>query len=110
MSKTRFPFVAAVLAAVMAPVWCQGLTGQISGLVRDQSGSVVVNAAVELIDGTGQRRPAITDGRRIPVSATARGDVYPDRQRAGIREVRGEECRAFQLGASRRSPDHPGTG
>jgi hypothetical protein len=53
------PFAALL---VVPSAWSQGLTGQISGSARDQSGSVVVGAAVELVnEGTGQARTAVTD-------------------------------------------------
>jgi hypothetical protein len=62
MSQTQFLLAAALCAALTSQSWGQGLTGQISGSVRDQSGSVVVNAAVEIVnDGTGQRRSVTTD-------------------------------------------------
>jgi len=61
MSKTQLVSYVLLLAAATT-LYGQGLTGQISGSVRDQSGSVVVNASVELVnDGTGQQRSAVTD-------------------------------------------------
>jgi hypothetical protein len=62
MSKAKWLFTTVLFAVNAAHCWGQGLTGQISGSVRDQSGSVVATAAVELVnDGTGQRRATTTD-------------------------------------------------
>jgi Carboxypeptidase regulatory-like domain len=42
--------------------YSQGLTGQISGSIREQSGAIVVGAAVELLNqGTSQIRSTVTD-------------------------------------------------
>src|SRR5688572_25675338 len=62
MRKTQFVYAAALFAAMTPLLWSQGLTGQISGSVRDPSGSVVAGATVDLTnEGTGQVRSMSTD-------------------------------------------------
>ena len=76
-------------AALTTQLWGQGLTGQISGSVRDQSGSVLVNAAVELInDGTGQRRSVTTDETgAFLVPPTPRRKIYAHRWCSGLQDL-----------------------
>src|SRR5262245_62954821 len=51
-----------IIAASSAALYAQGLTGQISGTVRDQAGAVVPQARVELInEETSARRQAVSD-------------------------------------------------
>lgn len=58
----RFLVIAALFNSLTVSSWGQGLTGQISGSVRDPSGSAVSGAAVELVnEGTRQMRAMPTD-------------------------------------------------